>query len=279
MWGQGVTMTESVQVYQDVTTLNTEERKALYREILEEDHFGERSKRFTRALKTLMFKGEIESYEQGLDDETELGGRRENDLTHLVPAYLCLASPDVSVDSFAQILGRYNEAVQASVAGQIVIYLDGNPGLSEAYFTRVQHMMLALARLAPADSSIGGLGEGRAIRLFNRFLSRISYKANSSRCLWSLFLDQFDKGFAEVHKKFGSREEDIDRLIKELFGSAPNHPEAYTDAGFISFCQRYFFRRLSPEFLSYLDDIYQSIPEDRRIGLHGDKILHFAEQA
>lgn len=270
-------MTESVRVYQDVTILNTEERKALYREILEEDVFGERSKRFTRALKTLMFKGEIESYEQGVHDEAELGGRRENDLTHLVPAYLCLASPEVSVDFFVQILGRYNKAVQASVADQIVIYLDGSPGLSEAYFTRLQHIILALERLAPSDSLVCGLGEGRLIRMFNRFLSRVSYKANSSRCLWPLFSDQFDKGFAALHKQFGSREEDIVVLIQDLFGSAPNHPDAYADAGFISFCQRYFSRTFSPEFLAYLDDIYQSIPEDRRVRLDGDKILYFAE--
>ncbi|SED84309.1 hypothetical protein SAMN05421553_3459 [Pseudomonas anguilliseptica] len=65
-------MTEPVRVYQDITNLNTEERKALYREILEEDCFGERSKRFTRASKTLMFKGEIESYGKRSIDPTSL---------------------------------------------------------------------------------------------------------------------------------------------------------------------------------------------------------------
>ncbi|WP_139272691.1 hypothetical protein [Pseudomonas anguilliseptica] len=150
-------MTEPVRVYQDITNLNTEERKALYREILEEDCFSERGKRFARALKTLVFKGEIESYEQWFKDEEELSGLRENDLTSLLPVYLCLASLEVSVDFFAQILGRYDKESQTSIAGLIVSYLDSSPDLSEAYFIRVQHIMLALERLAPVDSLVCGL--------------------------------------------------------------------------------------------------------------------------
>lgn len=270
-------MTEPVRVYQDITNLNTEERKALYREILEEDIFVERGKRFSRALKTLMFKGEIESYEQWFKDEEELSGLRENDLTYLLPVYLCLASPEVSVDFFAQILGRYDREAQRSIADLIVSYLGSKLSLSEAYFIRVQNIMLALEHLAPFDSLIGGLGEDNLIRMFNRFLSRVSYKANSGHCLWLIFFNSFDKGFSTLHKQFGNREEDIIVLIQGLFGSAPNHPDAYADAGFISFCQRYFSRTFSPEFLAYLDNIYQSIPEDRRIRLDGDKILYFAE--
>ncbi|SED84547.1 hypothetical protein SAMN05421553_3464 [Pseudomonas anguilliseptica] len=181
------------------------------------------------------------------------------------------------MDFFAQILGRYNKAVQTSVAGQIVVYLDGGPSLSEAYFSRLQHMLLALGRLAPIDSLIGGLSEDRVIRMFNRFLSRVSYEANSSRCLWPLFSDQFDKEFAALHKQFGNREEDIIVLMQGLFGSAPNHPDAYTDAGFINFCQRYFSRTFSPEFLAYLDGLYFSIAEDKRIVWGGSKILSAAE--
>lgn len=270
-------MTESMVVYQDVNNLNTEERKALYREILEEDCFRERGKRFARALKTLMFKGEIESYEQWFKDVKELSGLRENDLTSQLPVYLCLASPEVSVDLFAQIFGRYDKHLHTSVAGQIVIYLDGNLSLSDAYFTRVQHIMLALERLAPVDSPIGCLSEDRVARIFNRFLSCVSYEANSSRCLWPLFCEEFDKGFATLYKQFGKNEEYIFVLMQDLFGSAPNHPDAYADNGFINFCQRYFSRNFSSEFLAYLDGIYQSISEGRRIRLDGDKILHCVE--
>ncbi|SED84700.1 hypothetical protein [Pseudomonas anguilliseptica] len=124
------------------------------------------------------------------------------------------------------------------------------------------------------DSS---LGEDNLIRMFNRFLSRVSYEANSSRCLWPLFSDQFDRGFAEVHKQFGKNDKYILALIQELFGSAPNHPGAYVDTGFIDFCQRYFSRTFSPEFLAYLDGLYFSIAEDKRITWDGSKILSAAE--
>lgn len=266
-------MTKAVQVYQDVTALNTESRKLLYREILDEDIFTERGKHFARALKKLVFKGEIESYEQWFKDDESLSGLRESELTRVLPVYICLASPEVSEDLFIQILGRYERNTQSSIADSIAFYLDGNEGLSGEYFIRVQHVMLALSRLAPVDSSICGLGEDNLIRMFNRYLSRVSYNGNGNYCLWPLFFEQFDSGFAELHSQFGERDELIIKLLQELFGSEPHHSGAYVDVSFVGFCRRYFSRNLSSEFLSYLDRVYFSIAEDQRITFDGSKIL------
>lgn len=266
-----------IQVYPQGCQLKTEERKALYQKLLENDHcFGERGKGFTRALKTLVFEGKIESYEQAIKDEESLWGSRENDLGYMLPAYICLASPVVSEEFFIEILSRYSRDIAISIASDVVVCWDGGV-FDDDMFSRIKCLMHTLDHMPGVDFPLVGIGVNKLSRMFNRFLSRVCHKGAGNKYLFPYFLERFNENFNNVISGFDGRLADISELLECLFGSQPKTIDAYADVEFINFCQLYFSRALGAEFLDYLDNIYQSIPENRRIRLDGDKILYFAE--
>lgn len=267
-----------IQVYPQDSQLKTEERKALYQQLLENDHcFGERGKGFTRALKTLVFEGKIESYEQAIKDEESLWGSRENDLGHMLPAYICLASPVVSEEFFIEVLSRYSKDIATAIAGDVVAGLDRRTALSDDMFSRVKCLLHALDHIPGVDFPLVGIGGDNLVRMFNRFLSRICYEGISRNALFPSFIERFNTDFNDLFTHLEKRSKNLVELLECLFGSRPKTLDAYTDIEFINFCRLYFSRSLGQEFLAYLDNIYQSIPENRRVRLDGDKILYSAE--
>lgn len=267
-----------IQVYPQGCQLKTEERKALFQQLRENDScFGEKGKGFPRALKTLVFEGKIESYEQSIKDEESLWGSRENDLGYMLPAYICLASPAVSEDFFTEILSKCSKDVITAVASDVVVWLDGRRTLSDDVFIRVQCLLHSLNSMEGVNSPQVGIGGGNLARMFNEFLSSVCYHGNSKRCLFPFFIKDVGGNFTEVMARAKKRVKNLRELLEWLLGSRPKTIDAYTDIEFINFCRLYFSRSLGQEFLVYLDDIYQSIPENRRIRLDGDKILYFAE--
>ena len=267
-----------IQAYPQDCHLKTGERKALYQQLLENDHcFGERGKGFTRALKTLVFEGKIESYEQVIKDEESLWGSRENDLGYMLPAYICLASPVVSEEFFIEILSRYPRDIAISIASDVAVYLDGGSMFDGDMFSRIKCLMHALDHMPGVDFPLVGIGRSNLARMFNGFLSGVCYKGAGEKYLFPFYMYRFNENFNNIISDFNGRLADISELLECLLGSRPKTIAAYADIEFINFCQLYFSRSLGPEFLAYLDSIYQSIPENRRIRLDGNKILYFAE--
>lgn len=262
---------ELIHVYPADAILKTDERKQLYKDILEYIEIGELGRGFSKALKVLCFEGKVESLDAMVrNDDGFL--HRVNSLGDHLGVYICLASPVVDKQFFASVLSRYCADNVRSIVGQVVSYLDGNSNLSAELFERVRFLLQAAELVVP------GVIAGECLQMFNRYLSRICYRADSSRC-------QVDGYWAQVSEMLGGAKGSvvsisaIKELATQLLGGNPVNPDAYLDQGFIRFCGLYFSRQLEAGLLVFLDEIYQTIPEGKRIKLDGSKILYSVEQA
>jgi len=65
--------------------------------------------------------------------------------------------------------------------------------------------------------------------------------------------------------------------ISMLFGGSAVDAGGYSDEVFKFFFRQYVNREFTPALLEYLDAVYYSIPEEKRIRLDGDKISYFAD--
>lgn len=253
---------EKIQVYPDSPLLQINERQLLHKEILEKIALGEfKKKNFAYALKQLCFYGKIESYQERILDPGELI-RRINALGTYVQAYICLASPIVEEDFFLPILSNYKDRANKELASDLVIYLDCNAELSDELFQRVRCLLRALERAVP-----GALHYGY-IRMFTRFLSSVSYRGTSTHSFFMDYWEQLDN----VINEFRDREDAV-KLATGLLSGEAQSEHAYEDAGFCEFLSRYFARSLGPSLLAYLDEIYHSINEERRIRMENGAIV------
>jgi hypothetical protein len=229
---------ELIRVYPDSPLLQVDDRQQLHQEILEKISLGEfRKKDFAYALKQLCFHGKIESYRERILDPGELISRI-NALGTYVQAYICLASPVVEEDFFLSILSNYKDQANKELAGDLVIYFDCKAELSDELFQRMRCLLRALKLAVP------GALHYQYIRMFTRFLSRVSYDGSSAG-----------------------------NLTTELLSGEADTEHAYEDAGFCEFMSAYFGRRLGANLLAYLDEIYHSISEDRRIRMENGSIV------
>jgi hypothetical protein len=267
---------EFFRVYPEGIELKTAERKTLYKELLEEDHFGERGKGFVRALKRLVFEGEVESYEECVEDPDALLGRRENDLGYMLGAYICLAAPLPDIAFYKEVLSRYSRDICLNMASSAAIYIDGS-GVSADYLNRVGLLIEAISEVL---TELGcGLEKGGSYsRMFVRFFSRVCHEGTSNNCLFPRFLRVVDSVFVDLLEE-PTRNFDFcaSEILPMLFGGSPANVAAYTDEQFIVFLKGYFSREYTPALLEYLDAVYYSIPEEKRIRLDGDKISYFAD--
>lgn len=268
---------EFLRVYPEGIELKTAERKTLYKELLEEDHFGERGKGFVRALKRLVFEGEVESYEECVEDPDALLGRRENDLGYMLGAYICLAAPLPNIGFYKEVLSRYSRSVCLNMASFASIYIDGS-SVSADYLNRVGLLIEAASEVLTGLG--GGLEKGTSVypKMFVRFFSRVCHRGTSHNCLFPRFLKIIDSAFIEIlDNSRGSFDSCASELLPMLLGGSAANFAAYTDEQFIVFLKGYFSREYTPALLEYLDAVYYSIPEEKRIRLDGDKISYFAD--
>ncbi|WP_431482978.1 hypothetical protein [Pseudomonas solani] len=272
-------MTNSlIQVYLKDVNLKSDERKRLYKEILEKDFFGERDKYFQRAFKRLMFEGELETYELLLSETDELGIRRPNNLGHMAGAYICLASPLPSVDFYQSVLRRYPYVTCLDIAEAAVRYIDGDSSVSSDLILRARCLIEAVDGVA-AELGKDFVVDGSCYaRIFGGFLSNVSYCGSSENCLFPYFLPKIDASISsftgQAKKLMDDYSED---LLKQLFSGEANHPTAYLDEEFKIFFSRYVAREYTSQFLSYLDGVYNAISLDKRIQWDGAKILCSAD--
>ena len=275
---EGVRMTRSfVRVYSEEAELKTDERKHLYKELMEEDVFGERGKGFARALKRLVFEGELEAYDISIVDPNAFLGRRENDLGHMMAVYLCLAAPLPDVEFYKKILRLYAKDIILDISIAAVSYIDGSP-VSADLIERVGVLISAAADVFSEGG--GSFEESGAVyyNLFGSFFSRVCYEGSSHNSLFPRFLKKIDSVFMVVLERSAKGFELCARkLLPKLFGSAPVSYAAYADEQFILFLKGYFSREYTPALLEYLDAVYYLIPEEKRIRLDGDKISYFAD--
>lgn len=263
---------ELIQVYPADAILKTDERKQLYKDILEYVEIGELGRGFTKALKVLCFEGKVESLDTMVrNDDGFL--HRVNSLGDHLGVYICLASPVVNEQFFASVLSQYCEDNIRSIVGQAQSCLDGNSSLGADLFGRVHCLLKAAEMVLP--NVIAGV----CLRMFNRYLSRICYRATSSCCLVSHYWGEVSEVILEGRPHERERIADIRELAVRLLGGDPVNLDAYLDSGFIQFCELYFSRQLGVGLLAFLDEVYQSIPESKRIKLDGSQILYSVEQA
>lgn len=267
-----------IQVYSKGANLKSDERKKLYQELLDKDIFGERERFFPRAFKRLMFEGELESYELLLNDTDELGVRRLNNLGHMAAAYICLASPSPDIELYQNVLRRYPYVTCVNIASAAVIYIDGDSSLSTDLILRVKCLIEAIDGIASELGKDLAVDSGCYARAFGRFLSRVSYSGSSDNCLFPYFLPKLEGSISSLT---GQDKEMMDHysegLLKQLFSGEANHPSAYLDEEFKLFFSRYVARDYSPQFLDYLDGVYNAIPQSKRIQWDGTEILCSAD--
>ncbi|WP_308726146.1 hypothetical protein [Metapseudomonas otitidis] len=276
---EGVRMTRSfVRVYSEEAELKTDERKRLYKELMEKDVFGERGKNFPRALKRLVFDGELESYEPFLECEDELGGYRQNDLSEMLAVYICLAAPCLDLDFYKAILRRYECLLIINMSDCAISYVDGSSSASLTFMRKIGFFIEAADDVLSEGGYLLALEGNSFVKMFSGFFSKVCYEGNGNNCLFPRFFSRFDSLCSAIlgrHKKY--MEVTSEGSISMLFGSAAVDAGGYSDEAFKFFFRQYVNREFTPALLEYLDAVYYSIPEEKRIRLDGDKISYFAD--
>lgn len=266
------------RVYPKGVDLKAEERKILYKELLEKDVFGERGKNFTRALKRLVFEGELESYEPFLECEDELGGYRQNDLSEMLAVYICLAAPCLDLDFYKTILRRYECLLIINMSDCAISYVDGSSSASLTFMRKIGFFIEAADDVLSEGGYLLALEGNSFVKMFSGFFSKVCYEGNGNNCLFPQFFSRFDSLCSAIlgrHKKY--MKVTSEGSISMLFGSAAVDAGGYSDEAFKFFFRQYVNREFTPALLEYLDAVYYSIPEEKRIRLDGDKISYFAD--
>lgn len=278
---------EWISVYPEGYDLKTEERKALYRFILArlKDSFGDAPKSFTEALKVLFFEGKLEMYSPSVPDKKELIGRRLNSLGGSPYVFMCLASPVVSLNFYKKILANYDE--KAFVGGVYGIF-DRRGGQLDWSDDLVLRFSLLLQALDEAESKEGCVPvDGRIpLSMLYFFFKEIFYQLNkngSSRLAFGkVLVERFSQRLPAIRSDelwVGKYRDLTAREISSLLSGSSSRPEAYADAWFVSFLGRYFLRDFNPDFLQFMDELYESIPETQRIVWNGQKVTNYLGNA
>ena len=273
---------EWISVYPEGCDLKTPERKDLYKFILSrlKDAFGDVPKKFTQALKTLFFEGKIETYSPSVLDKKELMGRRPNNLGGRPYVFICLASPVVSLEFYKGVLKNYEEKFfEGGVIG--VFDRRGQYDWSDDLILRFSVLLQALDE---AESKEGGVPDDGRIpsSMLYFFFKEIFYQLNkngSSRLAFGkVLVERFSQRLPAIRVDelwVGKYRDLTAKEISSLLSGSSGRPEAYEDDWFVGFVSRYFSRNFNSDFLQFMDELYESIPEAQRIGWDGQRITNY----
>lgn len=272
-----------ISVYPDGCDLKSQERKELYRHVLMDlkDYFGDTPKKFGQALKILFFEGKIETYSPSIPDNKELMGRRPNNLGGRPYAFICLASPVVSLRFYKEVLRKYEEKFfEGGVFGVF--------GVRGGKYTwnddSIMRFSLLLQALDEAESKEGSAPvDGRIpLSMLYFFFKEIFFQLNkngSSRLAFGkVLVERFSQRLPAVRVDelwVGKYRDLTAKEISSLLGGSSGRPEAYEDDWFVGFVSRYFSRDFNSDFLQFMDELYESIPEAHRIGWDGQRITNY----
>lgn len=241
--------------------LKTPERKALYADLVKitEHHFANMPPAFTKSFKKLFFEGVFES-ETAFDRYSAL--------------YICLSSPVVEKDFFAEIFSFFGDAGRGSALYMIRTYIDPSLSMYPVQLERWRTVLLALDSLD--RESRNGVTQEYVLLFLNSLFSELAYCGSSEYSLGLVLFNRANDEFEVACDQLSGNSvfECIQECIEKLLSSNAEDPRAYSDPWFTGFCCRYFERRdLNPAFLGFCDRIYQSISEEKRITWSGNRIL------
>lgn len=248
--------------------LKTEERKALYMDILKvtEHHFANMPSSFAQAFKRLFFQGELDGY--GSFDGMEV-------------FYICMSLPEAGVEQYVRVLECFEGYGNGRAVYMLRTYLGASVKRYPLQRERWLFMLLAIDQYEQAHPEVErALNLHYLVLFMNSIFATINYDADARVCLG---VGLFDRAVMEFGNALGQLDHDEFRLLRrnltDLFGCAAKNPEAYRDLWFVEFCQRFFVRRdLEADFLQFCDEIYQAIPEGQRISWQDDSIFVLGPQ-
>lgn len=277
-------MTEDwISVYPDGHDLKGPGRKELYKHAVGDlkGYFGDVPKAFGQALKILFFEGLIETYSPSIPDKSELSGRRVNNLGGSPFVFICIASPVVSLNFYKDVLNKYEDRfLEGGVFGVFGVR-GGKYTWGDDLIMRFSVLLQALDEAESKDGSVPAEGRTPSSMLYF-FFKEIFYQLNkngSSRLAFGkVLVERFSQRLPSIRSdelwvgKY--RGLAVDEISTLLSGRAEKSG-AYEDTWFVEFVSSYFSRRLSPELLDFIDEVYGSIPGAQRIGWDGEKITNF----
>lgn len=267
---------EWISVYPEGYDLKTPQRKELYKMIFDElrDSFGDAPKKFPRALKVLFFEGKVETYSPTILDERELSGTRYNDLGPTPCVFICLASPVVSVEFYNEVLGNYQAG---SLRGATAGIFDIRTARTHWSGDLVNRMSVLLQALDESLSKEGGVGIGKLLLFFLNLFAMLNSRGTSKLAMCKRVAQRFYQGFDDIQfdPARANKVATLAQRIMVLLNGEADNRDAYTDDWFVDFIRRYFSRDFSPSFLQFLDKLYESLPEEQRIGWDGQKITNY----
>lgn len=278
---------EWISVYPEGYDLKTPERKELYKFILSrlKDAFGDAPKKFTQALKILFFEGKVETCSSSIVDKKELMGRRPNDLGGRPYVFICLASPVVSLEFYKSVLKHYEEkSFEGGISG-VFGRRGGQYDWSDDLILRFSVLLQALDEAESKEGSVpvdGRIPLSVLYFFFKEIFFQLNKNGSSRLAFGTVLVERFSQRLPAVRVDelwVGKYRELTAKEISSLLNGSSGRPEAYEDDWFVGFVSRYFSRDFNPDFLQFMDELYESIPEAKRIGWDGQRITNYPGNA
>lgn len=249
------------QVYKDLESPKSPERRALYDQIFEfcKRFVGRASKEFDSRLKTLHFTGELALQKEGGEGMTPA----------FAPLVLCLCAPRINEEDFKGYFEKYGSTYSV---GTIISLMSG-----PIKFGKLQEYPLLLERwsmiayVQRANLATGGQIQRRLSAIF----WALAYEGRSAESLIPVLFAEIEKNFdtALLETYAEQFDEGASEFLFTLFSGAAEEPAAYEDPWFQEFCGRFFAHDFAPDLQAYFDSVYESVDEAERITFDGKRIL------
>lgn len=249
------------QVYKDLESPRSPERRALYDQIFEfcQRFVGRASKEFDSRLKTLHFTGELALQKEGGEGMTPA----------FAPLALCLCAPRINEEDFEGYFDNYGSVHSVGT----ITSLMGGP----IKFGKLQEYPLLLERWSMiAYVQRANLATGAQIqRRLSAIFWALAYEGRSAESLTPVLFTEIERNFdtALLETYAEQFDEGASEFLLTLFSGAAEEPAAYEDPWFREFCGRFFAHDFAPNLQAYFDSVYESVDETERITFDGKRIL------
>ena len=272
-----------ISVYPDGCDLKSPERKELYRHVLMDlkGSFGDVPKKFGQALKVLFFEGKIETYSPSVPDKKELMGVGQMIWGGRPYVFICLASPVVSLEFYKGVLKNYEEKF---FEGGVIGVFDRRGGQYDWSDDLILRFSVLLQALDEGESKEGRVPVDGRIPLsvlyffFRAIFFQLNNNGSSRLAFGKVLVERFSQRLPAIRLDelwVGKYRDLTAKEISSLLSGSSGRPEAYADAWFVEFVSRYFSRDFNPDFLQFMDEIYEGIPEAQRICWDGQRITNY----